>query len=42
MVASRKGSGKGMVREFGTDMYALLYLKWISKKDLQGTLLNIL
>ena len=23
-----------MVREFGMDMYALLYLKWITNKDL--------
>ena len=25
---------KGIVREFGTDMYTLLYLKWITSKDL--------
>ena len=24
--------GEGIVREFGTDMYILLYLKWITKK----------
>ena len=24
----------GIVREFGMDMYALLYLKWIISKDL--------
>ena len=26
-----------MVREFGMDMYALLYLKWITNKDLLYT-----
>ena len=25
--------GEGIVREFGMDMYTLLYLKWITKKD---------
>ena len=34
MVAGRKGRGKGIVREFGMDMYTLLYLKWITNKDL--------
>jgi len=24
---------EGVVREFGTDMYTLLYLKWITSKD---------
>ena len=24
----------GIVREFGIDMYTLLYLKWITNKDL--------
>ena len=28
------GSGEGIVREFGIDMYTLLYLKWITNKDL--------
>ena len=28
-------SGEGIVREFGMDMYTLLYLKWITNKDLQ-------
>jgi len=27
-------SGEGMVREFGMDMYTLLYLKCITNKDL--------
>ena len=35
-----------VVREFGIDMYTLLYLKWITNKDLlwstQGTLLNVM
>ena len=26
--------GEGTVREFGMDMYTLLYLKWITNKDL--------
>ena len=26
--------GEATVREFGTDMYALLCLKWITNKDL--------
>ena len=34
MVASGGRMGKGIVREFGTDMYTVLYLKWITNKDL--------
>ena len=26
--------GEGIVREFGMDMYTLLYLKWITNEDL--------
>ena len=26
--------GEGIVKEFGMDMYTLLYLKWITNKDL--------
>ena len=26
--------GEGTVKEFGIDMYTLLYLKWITNKDL--------
>ena len=26
--------GEGIVREFGVDRYTLLYLKWITNKDL--------
>ena len=26
--------GEGIVRVFGMDMYTLLYLKWITNKDL--------
>ena len=29
-----EGWGKGIVREFGMDMYTLLYWKWITNKDL--------
>ena len=35
MVTSGEGWGKRRVREFGMDMYTLLYLKWITNKDLQ-------
>ena len=34
-----------MIREFGMDIYTLLYFKWIIKNDLQyrqGTLLNVM
>ena len=26
--------GKGVVRDFGMDVYTLLYLKWVINKDL--------
>ena len=29
-----EGWGEGTVREFGIDIYMLLYLKWINNKDL--------
>ena len=29
--------GEGMVREFGMDMYTLLYFKWIANRDLLYT-----
>ena len=41
----KKGWEEGIVREFGMDMYILLYLKWITKKSYciaQGTLLNVM
>ena len=31
---NRECRGEGIVRQFGTDMYTLLYLKWITNKDL--------
>ena len=38
--------GEGIVRELGMVMYTLLYLKWITNKDLlcvaHGTLLNVM
>ena len=37
--------GERIVREFGMDMCTLLYLKWITNKDLlytQGTLLSVM
>ena len=40
------GSGEGIARDFGLDMYTLLYLKWPTNKDLlciaQGALLNVM
>ena len=34
MVAGHEGEvGEGIVREFGMDVYTLLYLKWITNKD---------
>ena len=30
----RERLGEGRVREFGMDMYTVLYLKWITDKDL--------
>ena len=29
-----EGWGEGIARQFGMDMYTLLYLKWITNKDL--------
>ena len=34
MVTRENMGGEGAVREFGIDMYTLLYLKWITNKDL--------
>ena len=35
-------AGEGIVKEFGTDMYTLLYLKWIANKDLLYSTWNCL
>ena len=35
-----KNSGEGIGREFGMDMYTLLYLKWITSKDLLHNIWN--
>ena len=32
--------GEGIVREFGRDMYTLLYFKWITNKDLRYSTWN--
>ena len=32
--------GEGVVREFGMGMYILLYLKWVSSKDLLNSAWN--
>ena len=37
MVTRGEGWEGGIVREFGIDMYTLLYLKWITDKDLLYT-----
>ena len=29
-----RGRGRGIIWEFGMDMYTLLYLKWITNKEL--------
>ena len=29
--------GEGRVRQFGMDMYTVLYLKWITSKDLRSS-----
>ena len=34
IVVRGQDEGEGTVRELGTDMYTLLYLKWITSKDL--------
>ena len=34
MVTRGEGCGEGIVTEFGVDVYTLLYLKWITNKDL--------
>ena len=34
MVASGEERGEETIREFGINMYTLLYLKWIINKDL--------
>ena len=41
MVAEGEGWREGTVREFGMDMYTLLYLKRVTNKDL-GTLFNVM
>jgi len=33
-VSGRRMGGEGTAREFGMDMYTLLYFKWITNKDL--------
>ena len=37
MVAEGEGWREGTVREFGMDMYTLLYLKWITNKELPNS-----
>ena len=47
MVTSGEGWLEGLVREFGIDIYTLLYLKWITNSRItycraHGTLLNVM
>ena len=35
-----KNGREGVVREFGVDMYTMLYLKWVSNKDLLNSTWN--
>ena len=32
MAARREGWGEGIIRQFGMDMYTVVYLKWITNK----------
>ena len=34
--------GEGIIREFGINMYTLLYLKWITHCIAKGTLVNVM
>ena len=34
VTSGERGGGGGIVREFGIDVYTLLYSKWITNKDL--------
>ena len=40
MPEERWGEGDGVAREFGMDMYTLLYLKWVTNKDPLNTTWN--
>ena len=40
MVARGEEQGEGIVREFENNMYTLLYLKWITNKDLLCSTVN--
>ena len=37
----REGCGEWIVREFWMDVYALLYLKWITNKDILYSTWNV-
>ena len=37
-----EGQAEAIVREFGMDMYILLYLKWITNKDLHWTMFSVI
>ena len=45
MVAKGEGGGERIIREFGIDMYTLIYLMWVTNKVplyTQGNLLNVM
>ena len=42
MDARGEKNGKGIIREFGINMYTLLYLKWITHCIAKGTLVNVM
>ena len=35
LMVTEENGREGIIRESGMDMYTLLYLKWISNKELQ-------
>ena len=40
ITGGKDGAGGGIVREFGIDVYTLLYFKWITNKDLLHSIGN--
>ena len=42
VVGGRERWREGIVREFGVDMYTLVYMKWITYYVPHGTLLNVM
>ena len=40
LCGTHEGKGKGIVREFGIDIYTLLYVKWITNQELLCSIEN--